>query len=226
MRSDTRPRGPRRPGTRLTAAATLGVALFGLAAMPGCATRVAAPTEAHAALGDPPREALDALIGQWQQQLADYVAGPGLGDPGALAQLPTLRSPAVMRPAQIIFCAIDIDASTSERDGYDICGLMLGNVERAGEPRYLFAVGVVARSDYRPAAIADVRLVAISPRQGTLSWQVGGADPQALDRYRRRFSPAAVPRFPALEDRFSIAPCGAGVCATELVSGARWALQF
>ncbi len=143
-----------------------------------------------------------------------------------LAQLPTLRSPAVMRPAQIIFCAIDIDASTSERDGYDICGLMLGNVERAGEPRYLFAVGVVARSDYRPAAIADVRLVAISPRQGTLSWQVGGADPQALDRYRRRFSPTAVPRFPALEDRFSIAPCGAGVCATELVSGARWALQF
>lgn len=192
--------------------------------LPGCAaTPAAQPRAAPAASAG---GASDRLLDTWEQRLAAYIDGPGFGDPGVLAQLPLLRTSAVPRPSQIVFAATDIDASAPERDGYDVVGLLIGKTEHAGEAHYVFVVGAIERNDYRPSAVTDIRLVVMTPRQGALVWQTGRADPQALARYLGRLAPAAAPRFPAAEDRFTMTPCADAICAVELVSGARWTVGF
>lgn len=167
----------------------------------------------------------DRLLDTWEQRLAAYIDGPGFGDPGVLAQLPLLRTSAVPRPDQIVFSATDIDASAPERDGFDVVGLLIGKAEQAGEARYVFIVGAIERRDYRPSALTDIRLVAMTPRPGALVWRATPADPQALARYLHRLAQATVLRFPAADDRFAMTPCDDAICAVELVSGARWTLR-
>jgi hypothetical protein len=163
------------------------------------------------------------VIGQWQARLGGFVADDG-GDPAALARLPALRSPAAPRPGRIVFTVEDVFASVPERDGYDVAGLLVGKRTGAAGPMFVFIVGTVARSEFRPVAVVDVRIAALSIRDGAANWDTGAGDAAALARYRARADASAAPRFPADRDRFRLLDCAQAICVEEVESGARWTL--
>jgi hypothetical protein len=198
-------------------------ALALLLLLPACATRAPRPAAvaAEAALGESHARRIVAV---WQQQLTDYLDHAGGGDPAALAQLPSLRATGTLRPARIVFGALDVEASVAERDGFDVQGLLLAPRPGATADPYVFVVGIVQRDGYRPVALVDVRLVAMATRGGRLEWTIGDGDPQALLRYRASMDPAAPLRFPADKDRFELVACASGLCADESLSAARWSL--
>ncbi len=195
-----------------------------LTTLGGCAMR--SPGTAAAPTGDLPNITARTLVGEWQRQLDAHVAGAGSGDPAVLSKLPALRSPAVMRPGQIVFAATDLDAFVPERDGYDVFGLLLGRYDSAAGPWYVFIVGTIERSDYRALAVADVRLAAMSVQKETTVWATGTSDPAVLARYRQVADATTAVRFPADGDRFRLVSCEPGVCAEEAASGARWVLYL
>jgi hypothetical protein len=188
-----------------------------------CATRAWSPASAVA---EPPLGETRArqIVATWQQQLADYIDRAGGGDPSVLAQLPARRATGTLRPARITFGALDIDASVAERDGFDVQGLLLAALPDAGAQPYIFVVGIVQRDGYRPVALVDIRLVALTTRGGRAEWTVGEGDPQALSRYRAMLDPVAPLRFPADQDRFELVPCAPRICVDEPLSSARWSL--
>jgi hypothetical protein len=63
-------------------------------------------------------------------------------------------------------------------------------------------------------------------RDGTVRWQTGVSDRDALARYRQSADPSAAVRFPANQDQFRLVECPQGVCVEERVSGARWTLDL
>jgi len=164
-----------------------------------------------------------AILAQWQQRLDRHVADEGQGDPAVLADLPTLRSPQALRPGRIVFTAIDIGATSVERDGYDVSGLLLGKLEGAGRT-YVFIVGTIDRDDFQPTALIDLRLAALTLRDGAPHWQFGNGSETALARYRKGTDADTTLRFPGDRDRFRLIDCPPGICAEESGSGARWAL--
>ena len=198
-------------------------ALALLLMLQACATRAPRPASvaAEPALDDARARQIVAV---WRQQLADYIDQAGGGDPSVLAQLPSRRATGTLRPARIVFGALDIDASVTERDGFDVQGLLLAARPGAAADPYVFVVGIVQRDGYRPVALVDIRLVAMAVRGGRLEWTVGDGDAQALMRYRATLDPAAPLRFPADKDRFELVPCATGLCADEQLSSARWSL--
>jgi hypothetical protein len=201
-------------------------ALVAVAALSGCALH--APSQPGVQARTPPvnETAGRTLVEDWQRRLAQYVDKQGRGDPAVLAQLPAVRSPAVQRPGQIVFGASDIAASAKERDGYDVFGLLVGRRNSTQGPWYVFIVGALERRDYRPVAIADVRVTAMSVKNGGVVWETGFSDSAALERYRKSADPSTALRFPADHDRFGLVDCAPGVCVEEARSGARWALYF
>ncbi len=190
-----------------------------------CATRAPRPASvaAEPALGEARARQVVAV---WQQQLADYLDHAGGGDPAALAKLPAQRATGTLRPARIIFGALDVDAGVAERDGFDVQGLLLAPRPDASSEPYVFVVGIVRREGHRPVALVDIRLVAMVTRGGRLEWSVGDGDAQALMRYRALLDPTVPLRFPADKDRFELVPCAPRVCAGELLSSARWSLDL
>lgn len=183
--------------------------------------RPAAALDAPVLADEPARQ----IVGEWQRQLAAYISTDGHADPAALARLPALRATGTLRPGRITFGALDVQATLAEYDGFDVQGLLLGPSAAHGADDYLFVVGIVQRRGYRPVAIADIRLVAMTVRSGRLDWAVGEADEQALARYRATIDLSATLRFPADQDRFEPVPCAQGLCADELRSQARWRLS-
>lgn len=165
------------------------------------------------------------VVAEWQRQLEAYLASSGSVDPALLAQLPALRSPAVRRPGQIVFAATDIESFAAERDGFDAFGLLVGKLDTAAGPSYVFIVGTVARSEYRAVVVADVRAVALAVRDGKVAWEVGPSDPRALALYRQDIDRTTAVRFPADRDRFRLIACAPEVCVEEPRSGARWTLM-
>jgi hypothetical protein len=200
----------------------LGAALLLAGLLVGCGTPTHRPSTVEYNFQ---MAAVDPLA-VWQQRLGEHLVGIGDADPAALSQLPVLRSPSVLRPARIVFSATEIDSAVAERDGYDVFGLLLDRQPDAGGSWFIFIVGTVERSDYRPAAIRDVRLVAMSMRGGSAVWITGPADAQALARYAKRAAQASVLRFPADHDEFRSFPCAAGLCVEETGSGARWSIDL
>ncbi|MGB2818544.1 MAG: hypothetical protein WBC37_15125 [Burkholderiaceae bacterium] len=196
-------------------------ALALLLLLQACATRAPRPAAvvAEPAFGEARARQIVAV---WRQQLADYLEDAGGGDPAALAQLPTLRATGTLRPARIVVGALDVEASVAERDGFDVQGLLLAPRADAGSEPYVFVVGIVQRAGYRPVALVDIRLVAMTARGGRLEWTVGDGDPQALMRYRALLDPTAPLRFPADKDRFELVPCAPRLCVGEQLSSARW----
>ncbi len=190
-----------------------------------CATRATrpAPDAAEPPLGE---ERARQVVAVWQQQLADYLDHAGGGDPSALARLAALRATGTLRPARIIVGALDIDAGVAERDGFDAQGLLLAPRPDARSEPYVFVVGIVRRAGYRPVAIVDIRLVALSMRGGRLEWTVGDGDPKALMSYRALLDSTVPLRFPADKDRFDLVPCAPRVCVSEQTSSARWSLDL
>lgn len=230
MKHCAAPAVPQRLTRGVAAALTLATLL-----LPGCATRaprVAADAPGGAQAGavvQPPIALSDArarqLIAQWQRQLGQYLQHAGGGDPTVLAQLPLQRATGTLRPARITFGALDLEAGAAERDGFDVQALLLEAAPGAAAQPYVFVVGTVQRDRYRPLALVDIRLVALTARQGQLDWTVGAADAQALARYRAHGDADAPLRFPADQDRFALIACGARWCADESTSGAHWRLD-
>jgi hypothetical protein len=183
-----------------------------------CATRAPRPEPAATT---PTLTELQArqLVHTWQQQLADYLARTGDGDPAALAQLPTQRATGTLRPARISFGVLDLDARVAEADGFDVQGLLLVTPSAQG---YVFMVGIVQRGGYRPQALVDLRPVTMQLNGGQLSWTVGDSDTQALARYRAAIDPTVPLRFPADKDHFELVPCAPGLCVAEQLTQARW----
>jgi hypothetical protein len=163
------------------------------------------------------------ILAQWQQRLDRHVADEGQGDPAVLADLPALRSPQALRPGRIVFTAIDIGATVAERDGYDVSGLLLGRHEGGGGT-YVFIVGTIDRDDFQPTALVDLRLAAMTLRDGALHWQIGNGSDSALATYRKAADAGATLHFPGDRDRFRLVDCAPDICAEESRSGARWKL--
>jgi hypothetical protein len=198
--------------------------LLTAAALSGCA--IYSPPATSAKVHELPEATARAVIATWQARLAEHIANAGDGDPAILSQLPGLRSPAVARPGQIVFAATDVEAYATERDGYDVFGLLLGKQGTAAGPRYVFVVGAVERQDYWPVAVTDIRIAAMSVKGGVATWETGPANADALMRYRKTAETSIAVRFPAEHDQFRLVGCDPGVCVDELRSGARWALYL
>jgi hypothetical protein len=192
-----------------------------LSAVAGCAAR--AP---HVAVvesqGDIPERTAKRLLGFWQQQLGQYIDREGHGDPAVLSQ--AVRSRDALRPARITFGVLDVESSAPGRDGWDIQGLLVGKQPNGTQNWYVFLVAIVARTGYRPYGIQDLRLVGLSAPGGKLVWQLGPANPQALQRYRDTFGASAPIRFPGDTDRFTMNVSEDGISVSEGESGARWSL--
>jgi hypothetical protein len=213
----------RNPAAGAALAALLAVALG------GCVTSTPSPRAAAkqaAATPDLSELAGRNVVAEWQRQLEAFLASNGSVDPALLAQLPALRSPAVRRPGQIVFAATDIESFVAERDGFDAFGLLVGKLDTGANLGYVFIVGSVARSEYRAIAVADVRAVALTLRDGNVAWEVGPSDPRALALYRQDTDRTTAVRFPADRDRFRMVACAPDVCVEELRSGARWTLSM
>jgi hypothetical protein len=190
-----------------------------------CATYAPRPA-APASGGHMPDATAVSVVTEWQRRLEEHVAQAGSGDPSVLSQMPGRRSSAVLRPGQIVFAATDVESFVAERDGYDVFGLLLGKHVGANGPLYVFVVGAVERRNYRSVAVADLRVTAMSVRNGVVTWQTGSSDDASLALYRNSADPSAAVRFPADKDQFRMAACPQGVCVEERISGARWTLYL
>lgn len=191
----------------------------------GTLTACAARAPYHEGMA--PRRPLDEaqtqrIIGVWRQQLAQYIAREGAGDPAVLTQARALRSNHAVRPAQVTFAALDVDASIPDRDGWDVQGVLIGRYPEAYENAWVFMVGIVARQGYRPVSIQDIRVVAFTSRAGDLVWTVSAPAPQSLERYRGGVPGSTAIRFPSTVDRFEMSGSAAGVSVWETRSGAEW----
>lgn len=193
-------------------------------ALAGCASRSQAPSVEAATAVLPERTAAQ-LVSAWQDEVCRYVDREGDGDPAVLAETKTLRSPDALRPARITFAVLDVNASASARDGWDVQGILVGRQASGAVDRYVFLVGIVARSGYMPVGIQDIRLVGLSARGGRLSWEVGTADATAVKRYREAFRGAGAIRFPGDADNFRMTLAADRVSVREVRSGAEWWLQ-
>ena len=67
-------------------------------------------------------------------------------------------------------------AHVPSRDGWDVEGVLIGKQTSGMQNWYVFLVGIVARSGYRPSWIQDMRLVAFSAHDGKLAWEMSQAD--------------------------------------------------
>jgi hypothetical protein len=201
------------------------VFLLLLALLPACATRSPGPG------GAAPRTNLDdrtatALISTWQRALRQYVDRQGDGNPAVLSQLRALHSRDAPRPGRITFGVLDLEASLPGRDGWDVEGVLVGKHAEDGRSWYVFLVGVVRRSDYRPRELQDVRLVALWSIDGKLGWQTDDRTPDAVRRYRDAFAASEPVRFPAENDQFAMTGSGRRVSVREVQSGAQWSLHL
>ena len=166
------------------------------------------------------------VIAEWQRRLGEHVATAGSGDPAVLSQLPALRSAGALRPGRIVFAATDVEAFVPERDGYDVFGLLVGKQDTAAGPWYVFIVGAIERQDYRPVAVADIRVVALSMRNAVAVWETGSTDPDAIAKYSQQIDASTALRFPADRDEFQMVACAQQTCVEETRSGARWSVYL
>lgn len=213
-----------RPSAARAAAATALACALLTGLLGGCAYSGRRPAAEASAVRPLTDAEARSVVAHWQARLGRYVVDEGGGDPAVLARLPGLRSPAAPRPGRILFTVDDVFATAPERDGYDVTGQLVGKAPGAATPVYVFIVGTVERRDFRAAAVVDVRIAAMTVRDGVVSWDLGGADDAALARYRAGADASAAPRFPADLDRFGLVDCPQAICVEDIRSGARWTL--
>jgi hypothetical protein len=195
-----------------------------LVALAACATRSSQTNLVASAPDHLPESTVTRLISVWQEQLCRYIERNGDGDPAVLMELRALRSPDVLRPARITFGVLDVEADPPEGDSWDVQGVLVGEQASGADSRYVFLVGIVARSGYLPLKIQDIRLVGLLSQAGKLSWETSTAEPVAVQRYRDAFQGATASRFPADDDSFSMTVSRDRVSAREIRSGADWSL--
>jgi hypothetical protein len=193
-------------------------------ALAGCASRSPAP-EAEAAVVAPLTEGSVAqLVSAWQDEVCRYVDREGDGDPAVLSETRALRSRDALRPARVTFGLLDVDAGVAARDGWDVQGVLVGRQATGAVDRYVFLVGMVARSGYMPSGLQDVRLVGLAVQGGRLTWETGLADASAVQRYRETYRGGGAIRFPGDTDDFRMTVATDLVSVREMRSGAEWRL--
>ncbi len=190
-----------------------------------CAQPAATPPSEVETYAETRSLAADRALLVWQARLAEHVARAGHGDPAILAAQQALRSPIRGRPAQIVFGVTDIDAIEDGRDGFDAVGLLVGRHTDTTGVAYVFVVGTIERSSYRPVALIDLRVATMFMHQGETTWVTGPPDAEALALYDRHRDIDTVLHFPARRDRFALERCASSLCVQELASGARWRLN-
>jgi hypothetical protein len=199
--------------------------LVALLLLPACATRSPDPggAAAHANLLD---NSAARLLSVWQQNLLRYIDLRGGGDVAVLLALRERHSRDTPRPGRIVFGVLDVDASLPGRDGWDVHGVLVGKHAERDRNWYVFLVGIVRRSDYRPREVQDVRLVALASFDGKVVWRTDDRTPDAVRRYREAFAGEATIRFPAETDQFRLTGAGRRISVREVQSGALWSLQL
>jgi hypothetical protein len=199
--------------------------LLALLLLPACATRSPDPGGA-AAHADLPDNSAARLLSVWQQDLLRYIDQRGGGDVTVLPALRELHSRDTPRPGRIVFGVLDVDASLPGRDGWDVQGVLVGKHAEGGRDWYVFLIGIVRRSDYRPREVQDVRLVALASLDGKVVWRTDDRTPDSVLRYREAFGGEATIRFPAETDQFRLTGAGRRISVREVQSGALWSLQL
>jgi len=201
------------------------LAVLSAVLLAGCATRSTqtAVRPASAALDE---VKVERLVGDWQRALCRYVAAQGGGDVAVLGELPTLRSASVLRPARIEFAVRNAQAKPPATEGWDVQGVLVGTLKRGAFVRHVFALGIIAYNDQLPVRVEDIRLVSLVPLDGALLWEVSGAQPQAVARYRAAYRGAGPSRFPEHDDAFAMSASGERIAVRELRSGADWSLDM
>ena len=196
-----------------------------LIVLAACSTRSLHPSKADAAasLGEGTAKR---LISVWQEHVRQYIDREGNGDPAVLSQTTALHSRDVLRPGRITFGVLDLDSDLPGRNGWDVQGVLIGKDASGVHSWYVFLVGIVRRSDYRPRDLQDIRAVGLAPQRGKLTWQTSMPDPQALQRYRDTFAASGSVRFPADSDSFRMTVSGDRVWVQETRSGADWTLEL
>jgi hypothetical protein len=195
------------------------------AALSACATRSPQPEMANSQ-ATLKAVTSDRLISAWQQALGRFISRNGHADPAVLSETQFARSRDVLRPARITFGVLDVEASLPGKDGWDVTGVLVGNEVIGDRSWYVFTVGVVERSGYRPASLVDVRVVGLSIRDRKPTWRTGRVEPQAVQRYREAFAATGSVRFPADADAFTMKLFEERVSISELRSGAQWSLPL
>jgi hypothetical protein len=184
----------------------------------------------HTGVAEPHAELAEAtvkrLISIWQEQVRQYIDRQGDGDPAVLSQTRALHSRDVLRPGRITFGVLDIESDLPGRNGWDMQGVLIGKQASGARNWYVFVVGIVRRSNYRPLQIQDIRMVALSAHGGQLTWETSAADPRAVQRYRNTFAGSDPVRFPEDTDRFNMSVSGDRVRVRETQSGADWSLRL
>jgi len=171
-----------------------------------------------------PEATVDHVIGEWRQQLQRYIAQAGAGDPAVLLQTRALQSRTALRPAQVTFDAINVDATVTDRDGWDVQGVLVGRYADGYRTWSVFLVGIVERVGYRPMALRDIRVVRTALIGDKRDWSLSVADALAVQRYRQAQQASATARFPGPLDRFEMKASPPEVRVRELRSGAEWML--
>jgi hypothetical protein len=184
----------------------------------------------HKSVPEPHAELAESKVGQlmslWQQQVHQYIATRGAGDPAVLTQTRALHSRDVLRPGRITFGALDAETDLPGRNGWDMQGVLVGKQTSGSYTWYVFVVGIVRRSDYRPMEVQDIRIAALRANGRNLAWETSAADPQAVQRYREAFAASDPVQFPADTDRFSMTTSGNLLRVREQQSGADWSLRL
>jgi hypothetical protein len=192
----------------------------------GCAarsphTRVLSPGP------DPTERTVRRLISAWQQRLTEYLDRDGTLDLARMSQLPVLRSRDGLRPARITFAALDLEANVPGRDGWDVTGVLVGTYAIGTHDWYVFVVGMVVRTGYRPVYISDIRVTAMSAQAGEVHWTSGPPpSPEAVQRYRDTFRDLLPVQYPADTDAYRLTSAQEHALVTETQSGAAWAIEF
>jgi hypothetical protein len=166
------------------------------------------------------------LVADWQRQLCRYIEEQGGGDVAALAELPTLRSANVLRPARIRFAVLNAGAKPPGTEGWDVQGVLVGTQKRGAFTRHVFVLGIVAYDDDLPVKVEDIRLVSLAPLDGALLWETSAPQPDAVARYREAYRGAGPSRFPEHDDAFAMTSSGSRIAVHELRSGADWSLAL
>jgi hypothetical protein len=204
---------------------TARFAILLLTVLAGCAARAPHPDAAEPRTeADLAERTVKQLVSVWEAKLDRYISQEGAGDPAVLLQLRALHSRDVLRPARITFDALDVDAGVPSRDGWDVEGLLIGKQSNGAHNWYVFLVGIVPRGGYRPSSIQDIRLVALSPSGGRLSWATSPPDRDAVQRYWAAFRGSAAIRFPGETDEFILRLDDDRAWVQEVRSGATWSL--
>ncbi len=164
------------------------------------------------------------LVSLWQGKLLTYISEQGRSNPVILLRTREQHARERLRPARISFGAMNLQAGTPDRNGWDANGLLVGSLRVDQRDWYIFVVGLIRREDYRPLGIQEIRPVALIIDAGRAYWKLGAAAPEALARYKRTFPETANRLFPGESDNFKIEHSGFGLRIKEVRSGAVWPL--